>query len=275
MPLENLDRKDRMKTRLGMLSAAILMASPCLADESRGIETTSVQWTVEEGGNGHWYQCVRLGYAPEHPGTSWTWCREQAELTGGHLATITSVEEDNWVRETVVMPMEPPYLESAPQLGGWKVDGQWQWITGEPWTYDGFGPSEPSNDGDRLEYWRWCCLWWNDRPDGFSDSIHTYLIEWEADCNGDGIVDYGQILDGTYDDFDGNGILDCCEDDGNCELCTADVYPDGTIDISDLLIVIAYYGLLEPAAGDVNLDGQVDSMDILGVLDQWGTCDAP
>ena len=71
-----------------------------------------------------------------------------------------------------------------------------------------------------------------------------------------------------WNDLGGNKFEDYCT-------CDADVYPDGMIDISDLLIVIAYYGLLEPAAGDVNMDGQVDSEDILGVLDQWGTCDAP
>ena len=57
--------------------------------------------------------------------------------------------------------------------------------------------------------------------------------------------------------------------------CDGDCTQDGQVNVDDLLIVIAYYGLLEPAAGDVNLDGQVDSEDILGVLDQWGTCDEP
>ena len=34
------------------------------------------------------------------------------------------------------------------------------------------------------------------------------IIEWSM-CNGDGIVDYGQILDGTLTDADGNGVPDC------------------------------------------------------------------
>ena len=37
------------------------------------------------------------------------------------------------------------------------------------------------------------------------------MIEWSADCNGDGIVDYGQILDGTLTDADRNGIPDVCQ----------------------------------------------------------------
>ncbi|MEC9156814.1 MAG: DUF642 domain-containing protein, partial [Planctomycetota bacterium] len=60
---------------------------------------------------------------------------------------------------------------------------------------------------------------------GWHDNVHfacgsdtlqrPYIIEWSADCNGDGIVDYGQILDGTLSDEDGNGVPDCCEN-GDC-----------------------------------------------------------
>ena len=39
-----------------------------------------------------------------------------------------------------------------------------------------------------------------------------YLVEWSADCNGDGIVDYGQILDGTLTDSNGDFTPDICEE---------------------------------------------------------------
>jgi hypothetical protein len=42
------------------------------------------------------------------------------------------------------------------------------------------------------------------------------IIEWSADCNGDGIVDYGQILDGTFEDANENGVPDCCEEQTPC-----------------------------------------------------------
>jgi hypothetical protein len=42
------------------------------------------------------------------------------------------------------------------------------------------------------------------------------MIEWSADCNGDGIVDYGQILAGELDDTNANNIPDCCEQGANC-----------------------------------------------------------
>jgi hypothetical protein len=37
------------------------------------------------------------------------------------------------------------------------------------------------------------------------------FVEWSADCNGDGIVDFGQILRGELDDDNANGIPDICE----------------------------------------------------------------
>ena len=52
---------------------------------------------------------------------------------------------------------------------------------------------------------------WNDGGGGCGTWPKGYVIEWSADCNGDGIVDYGQILDGTLTDSNGNGIPDTCE----------------------------------------------------------------
>jgi hypothetical protein len=43
------------------------------------------------------------------------------------------------------------------------------------------------------------------------------VFEWSADCNGDGIVDYGQIIDGTFEDADGNGVPDCCDAGVPCD----------------------------------------------------------
>jgi hypothetical protein len=47
--------------------------------------------------------------------------------------------------------------------------------------------------------------------------LHS-ILEWDADCNGDGIVDYGQVLSGELVDANGNGVPDCCE---TGEPCTA------------------------------------------------------
>jgi hypothetical protein len=45
-----------------------------------------------------------------------------------------------------------------------------------------------------------------------------FLIEYDADCNNDGIVDYGQILAGDLPDANHNNIPDCCEQGTPCFL---------------------------------------------------------
>ncbi len=47
-------------------------------------------------------------------------------------------------------------------------------------------------------------------------------MEWSADCNGDGIVDYGQCQDGSLADANANNIPDCCE---SGDPCVADAAP--------------------------------------------------
>jgi hypothetical protein len=42
------------------------------------------------------------------------------------------------------------------------------------------------------------------------------IVEWSADCNSDGLVDYGQCHDGTLPDYNGNNIPDCCDEGVPC-----------------------------------------------------------
>jgi len=53
---------------------------------------------------------------------------------------------------------------------------------------------------------------WHDSELGNpADPISRFMVEWEADCNGDGIVDYGQIQRGELIDLNSNGVPDICE----------------------------------------------------------------
>jgi hypothetical protein len=60
---------------------------------------------------------------------------------------------------------------------------------------------------------------WNDERESVN---RPSLIEWSADCNNDGIVDYGQCRNGTLPDYNGNNIPDCCE---RGEVCVVGHYP--------------------------------------------------
>ena len=192
-----------------------------------------VQWRAEDGGNGHWYQVVL-----EPAGLAWSVAQERAVAAGGHLATITSQSEDELafgLAGRIDAAWSGPY-SLGPWLGGSQQAGAaepaegWTWVTGEPWNYrppsswnSGSGLGSCGGNADNggggaaessLHYmWRFPC--WNDaKPTGdyFGDGrVRSYIIEWSADCNTDGIVDYGQILRGELADTNANGVPDTCE----------------------------------------------------------------
>ncbi len=84
--------------------------------------------------------------------------------------------------------------------------------------YTAWGPGEPNNLGQGDEPYlslegQAAAGGWNDGP---PYGMSALLIEWDGDCNGDGIVDYGQILAGELGDANGNNVPDCCEQGETC-----------------------------------------------------------
>jgi hypothetical protein len=107
-------------------------------------------------------------------------------------------------------------------------------------------------------------------PGGDQQELCGAIIEWSADCNADGMVDYGQILRGEFDDINGNGVPDrICE-------CLGDLYVDGLVNGADLGVLLAYWGPITgtPAsqATDINRDGVVNGLDLGILLAGWGAC---
>jgi hypothetical protein len=99
-------------------------------------------------------------------------------------------------------------------------------------------------------------------------------VEWSADCNADGIVDYGQIRAGELADTNTNNIPDCCESGTSCNGCPGDVDGSGAVNGVDLAAVLGNWGTnggKYPGA-DTNHDGVVDGVDLAQVLGNWGSC---
>lgn len=91
--------------------------------------------------SGHRYQFV--------PGNiSWTGAKAKAEALGGHLATVTSKEEDDFVRATFGDRI--PKMEEGFWLGAHeeKRGAGWRWVTGEPFTFTAWGGAMPSMRSD-------------------------------------------------------------------------------------------------------------------------------
>jgi uncharacterized delta-60 repeat protein len=76
---------------------------------------------------------------------SWAAARVDAQRRGGHLATVTSAEEYQTLREQV-----GTVETDGAWLGALKLSpaGAWSWITGEPWTWSAWAAGEPDGAGD-------------------------------------------------------------------------------------------------------------------------------
>ena len=131
-----------MKRQLIFVLAIVMVASlvpVCEADP--------VQWRTKDGGNGHYYEVIDMGTLDNW--LTWEEAKAAAEAASclgvpGHLATITSAEEEQFIIDNLLPPYgswalgghQPVNPETAPDEG-------WEWITGEPWVYTNWQWAEP------------------------------------------------------------------------------------------------------------------------------------
>ncbi len=237
---------------------------------SAAIAQQAVQWRVQDGGNGHWY--ARMPRTSE----SWDTLRVVAEQRGGRLASATSAAENQFLRSVAF----PPGVSGHSAMGGLRAGGAcggaWQWIDGSPFSYANWDFSQPECSGEEVIV-MYSSGRWHDYPRGdFVGSWTGVLIEWSADCNGDGIVDYGQILQGHLPDTNSSGIPDGCECTDSPALpacCIGNLNGDSAVDGADLGILLNAWGTCAaPCAADLNRDGFVDGSDLGLLLGNWGSC---
>lgn len=108
---------------------------------------------------------------------TWEEAKAACEAKGGHLATITSEEEQQKLN-----------LYNAGNhklwIGGYKnTEGQWCWVTGEPWEYENWGDGEPNNSSNVVAGESCVAMWpekWNDLANSNVYEQSGYICEWEA-----------------------------------------------------------------------------------------------
>ena len=241
----------------------------------------AVQWRVEDGGNGHWYRCAQTSVL----GDAWATANSVAISSGGHLATVTSNAENQWVY-TLSVAQGAWSGRTGPLLGGYKLpNNSFRWVTDEPWSFAAWLPGEPSSG-----LWEPYLMYigpqftqnsaatWNDTNAlNIEDSLsYHYIVEWSADCNADGIVDYGQILAGELEDTNSNGVPDCCDIGASCDPCAAaDIDGNGDVNGIDLAIILDKWGTnggKDYPNADIDGDGTIAGADLAEVLGNWGAC---
>ena len=186
----------RAVPQLGLAVALALVPDARAADAAGSLDPGPVtRWPAAEGGNGHSYQPVA---APA--GIRWDAAQAWATAHNGHLATIGSAEENQFVfnladDERYWSPADASYL-NGPFLGGFKAPtpegpDAWQWVNSEGnFTYTNWAPRQPDNlrgAENRLQFYSGQSAdtrqpTWNDAPTTFA--ARGFVVEYETDAPG-------------------------------------------------------------------------------------------
>jgi hypothetical protein len=151
--------------------------------------TSALASPILNPGNGHYYEVIL------QPAITWTEANDAATaLTGDwYLATITDANENAFV-ESLLVAGDSAYFAncitgtlagticSGLWIGGVSssnTSNDWQWGTGEAFSFTDWGPYEPFPNGNhiRIEEFRSNgVLAWNDVPDHYTNGT-GYIIE--------------------------------------------------------------------------------------------------
>jgi hypothetical protein len=151
-----------------------------------------VQWTIASGGNGHYYEYVPIGRTlveARADALSRTWLG-----LPGYLVTITSEEENLFVRSLVVDATLQSWLGGSDEA----EEGTWRWLDGPeagmifwqgdqnaspiPGVYENWDFNEPGSSGneDAVAMWQFNTSSWGRWGDFIAGDHPHYLVEYSA-----------------------------------------------------------------------------------------------
>jgi hypothetical protein len=94
---------------------------------------TLTGFTNQQNYNGH-------SYYRSTSSMTWTAARQACANMGGYLVTVTTAAENNFIYSL--------WSDGWIGLTDEVVEGQWRWVTGEPYTWSNWNPGEPNNAGN-------------------------------------------------------------------------------------------------------------------------------
>jgi hypothetical protein len=181
--------------------------------------STPIQWSVQSGGNGHWYDVVsfpsevtqnEVAIATSWMGSEyavigsngigWHEANIVAYLRGGHLATIQSQAENNFIFSLIDNPIywsggAGPWFGGGQDLNSanyTEPGGAWVWVNNyaqnifEPMVFTNWYRGEPDNDGGYENVTHFCTEgtsldpspYWNDRPSNIP--VNSFVVEYNT-----------------------------------------------------------------------------------------------
>ncbi len=148
---------------------------------------------VQNPDNGNLYELVFV-----LEGIDWFSARDAAEAqsfgsSNGHLATITSQEENDFILNNIESLIPKPCSDNDVPcdiwIGGTRDTSQppsplaWEWVTGEPFTYANWAEGEPDEPGVEDCIYFQGDGFWDDEDCLDTNDVFYYLIEYEEVSN--------------------------------------------------------------------------------------------
>ena len=171
--------------RIATCAATLVVVLASVGD----LPADRVQWSE----NDHYYEAVSV--APFR--IDWHTAQAVAASRGGYLATINTAQENQFVFD-LLGDFDDYWYDGThdvwigPWLGGFQPagsiepGGNWQWVTGERFTFQPWAFRQPDNGfnqrEDSLHYFIAAGQpyepAWNDYPFDGRDGTHGYIVEW-------------------------------------------------------------------------------------------------
>lgn len=157
-----------------------------IASEGNSIVEDTVEF------EGHYYKLYKLNM-------SWEEAEEYFEKSNGHLATITSSEEDIFLYEYITsLGCSSAFFGATDK----NTEGTWEWVTGEDFIYNNWHQYEPNDEFENEDYIMYYEKYpdgtWNDggtKTDNTEPSKINYICEWDNITYNDNAVKKNSIVE--------------------------------------------------------------------------------
>ncbi len=121
--------------------------------------------------NGHYYQRIDIAM-------TWHEACVYCQKLGGHLVTITSKEENDFVYRNLGIDGINIWIGATDET----EEGTWQWVTGEPFIYSNWAtqmPDDYQHGQDYAIFWDLSPQRWDDNGLPECNCRYVFICEWD------------------------------------------------------------------------------------------------